>query len=85
MNFSTKQRIIRIGKKLFKIFYKLGMTTAAVTAATNPISAAIAGIGLAASALSSSVKDRNLGKLAPLINALAINIDKAENSDRKNF
>lgn len=71
--------------KVLSFFYKLGMLTAGATAVTNPVSAIIAGVGVAAASISASVKDKNLKKLSPIVNVLALNIDKAKNDNFRNL
>lgn len=70
--------------KVLSFFYKLGVVTAGVTATVEPVSAIITGVITAAAAISSSVKDKNLKALSPIINILALNIGKAKNNVKDN-
>jgi len=71
--------------KALKLFYKIGMATAGVTAIANPVSATVAGVGITAAAISSAVKDGKMGPLAGVINIAAMNIDKAKNNGRAQY
>jgi Pyruvate/2-oxoacid:ferredoxin oxidoreductase gamma subunit len=83
-------------RKIFKLLVKIGLgasggagTAAGVAIAmSNPITGAIMGItGLvtAASSISSAIKDKKLGKIEPIVNLLACNIDEASNDIERNY
>jgi hypothetical protein len=65
MKIKTKNKIKKVFGFIFKNLVKIGLSTAAITAPTNPISAGITGIGVLASVVASLLSDtkkRNEGK-----------------------
>jgi hypothetical protein len=89
------KKLLEKFSKLTKFFIKVGIGTTGIStvkagvilSAANPLvglPVAAAGLVASASAVASAVKDKNLKALAPLINVMACNIDKAENCKIEN-
>jgi hypothetical protein len=76
--------------KIAKIFLKIGIGSTGIGSIKGGVAITLAnpflgipliasGIVATASAVTSAVKDKDLKKLAPIVNTLACNVDKAEN------
>jgi hypothetical protein len=90
------KKIFNVLKKGLKLLYKVGLGTAGVTSIkggaaltlVNPILGApaiVAGVVATGSAISSAVKDKDLGPLAEVVKWGSGNIDYADNDPQKNY